>query len=302
MPKYVRLISLLMVCSLWSMPKAANAQALMPHTLQLDATKLEKQGLTLAQEAAQLAQFQQVELALPRARLASQLAPKNEKVWLLLGGLQIQTKDFDGAIASLKKGQSINPKNADILFALGSVNFQQKNYQGAVVNYQEGLKLKPNDPEGLFDLGNTYYMMGKLPDAIAQYDQAVSQDKKFWPAINNIGLINYEQGDIPEAIKRWQSAITLDKQAAEPLLALAVALYTKGDASGELRLRQQGLTLGETALRIDSRYANLDFLKENLWGDRLLSDTKKFLELPRIQAALQQRENSSSVPEKQPTQ
>jgi hypothetical protein len=84
-------------------------------------------------------------------------------------------------------------------------------------------------------------------------------------------------------------------------LALAVALYTKGDASGELRLRQQGLTFGEAALRIDQRYANLDFLKENLWGQRLLSDTKKFLELPRIQAALQQRENSSS-PRLQPTQ
>ncbi|PHM05721.1 tetratricopeptide repeat protein, partial [Nostoc sp. 'Peltigera malacea cyanobiont' DB3992] len=110
-------------------------------------------------------------------------------------------------------------------------------------------------------------------------------------------LINYEQGNIPEAIKRWQSAVTLDKQAAEPLLALAVALYTKGD-------RQQGLTLGEAALRIDSRYANLNFLKENLWGDRLLSDTKKFLELPRIQAAIQQPANSSSAPtpRKQPTQ
>ena len=49
--------------------------------------------------------------------------------------------------------------------------------------------------------------------------------------------------------------------------------------------------MGETALRIDQRYGNLDFLKENLWGERLLSDTKKFLQLPPIQAALQQQEN-----------
>ncbi len=133
-----------------------------------------------------------------------------------------------------------------------------------------------------------------MPDAVAQYNKAVSQDKKFWPALNNIGLINYEQGDTQGAIKQWQTAVTLDKQAAEPLLALAVALYTKGD-------RQQGLTLGEAALRIDQRYANLDFLKENLWGQRLLSDTKKFLELPRIQAALQQPGNSSA-PSRQPTQ
>lgn len=79
-PKKTGLISLLVVCSLWYLPSSANAQALIPHTLQLDAAKLEKQGLSLAQEAASLGQFQQYELALPRARLASQLAPKNDKV------------------------------------------------------------------------------------------------------------------------------------------------------------------------------------------------------------------------------
>jgi len=293
-PKNVRLISFLVICSLWSLPRAAQAQALLPHTLQLDAAKLEKQGLSLAQEAAQLGQFQQFELALPRARLASQLAPKNDKVWFLLGGLQMQTKDFDGAITALKKAQSLNPKNGDVLFALGSANFQQQKYPAAIANYQAGLKLKPNDPEGLFDLGNAYYVTGKLPEAIAHYNKAVSQNKKFWPAINNIGLITYEQGDVAGAIKQWQTAVSLDKQAAEPLLALAVALYTKGD-------RQQGLAAGEAAPRIDQRYGDLDFLKQNLWGERLLSDTKKFLELPRIQAALQPKENSSGA-RQQPTQ
>lgn len=294
-PKRIGLISLVVVCSLWSMPKAADAQALVPHTLQLDTAKLERQGLSLAQEAAQLAQFQQYEMAMPRARLASQLAPKSDKVWFLLGGLYLQTKEIDSAIAALKKAQSLNPKNGDVLFALGSANFQQKKYQVAASYFQEGLKLKPNNPEGLFDLGNAYYMLGRFPDAIAQYNQAVTQDKKFWPAINNIGLIKYEQGDIPGAIQQWQAAIAIDKQAAEPLLALAVALYNKGD-------RQQGLAMGETAIRIDDRYADLEFLKENLWGDRLLADAKKFLELPRIQATLQQRGESTLSPMPQPTQ
>ncbi len=292
-PKHLRLISLLVVCSLWNMPKAVHAQALIPHTLQLDTAKLEKQGLSLAQEAAQLAQFQQIDLALPRARLATQLLPENDKVWLLLGGLHLQMKEFDAAIAALQKAQTLNPKNADILFALGSANFQKQNYQASIANYQMGLTLKPNDPEGLFDLGNAYYMLGRLPDAIAQFDQAVSQDKKFWPAINNIGLIKYEQGDAQGAIKQWQEAVAIDKQAAEPLLALAVALYTKGDT-------QQGLAMGVAALRIDQRYADLDFLKQNLWGERLLSDTKNFLELPSIQAGLGIVEDSAE-PTQQPT-
>ncbi len=289
------LISLLVVCSLWSsMPRTAYSQALIPHTLQLDAAKLEQQGLSLAQEAAQLAQFQQFELALPRARLASQLAPKSDKVWFLLGGLYLQTKNLDGGIAALQKAQSLNPKNGDVQFALGSAYFQQKKYQDALRYFQSGLKLKPNDPEGLFDLGNAYYVMGKLPDAIAQYNKAVSLEKKFWPAINNVGLILYEQGNVPGAIKQWQSAVAIEKQAAEPLLAMAVALYTKGD-------RQQGLAMGEAALRIDDRYGDLDFLKQNLWGQRLLDDTKKFLASPRIQATLQQRESSSSA-KQQPAQ
>ncbi len=283
-PNKNSLISLLVICSLWVMPKHASAQALIPHTVQLDAAKLEKQGLSLAQEAASLGQFQQYELALPRAKLASQLAPKSDRVWFLLGGLYLQTKDYNNAIASLSKAQGLNPKNAAVQFALGSVHFQQEKYQQAASFYMAGLKINPNDPEGLFDLGNAYYMLGKLPDAIAQYNKAVAQNQKFWPAINNIGLIKYEQGDTQTAIKQWQSAVTLDKQAAEPLMALAVASYTKGD-------QKQGLALGEQALRIDSRYADLDFLKQNLWGTRLLADTKKFVELPSIQAAIQQRES-----------
>lgn len=129
MPKIIRLIFIMAVCSLGSMAKPALAQALIPHTLQLDQQKLERQGLSLAQEAAQLAQFQQFELALPRARLASQLAPKNDKVWFLLGGLFLQKKDFQTAISSFQKAQSLNPQNADVLFALGSAHFQQKNTQ-----------------------------------------------------------------------------------------------------------------------------------------------------------------------------
>ena len=53
--------------------------------------------------------------------------------------------------------------------------------------------------------------------------------------------------------------------------------------------------MGVSALRIDSRYADLDFLKENLWGDRLLSDTKKFLELPEIKSASQPQEEISNT-------
>ena len=286
-PKRVGLISFLFLCSFLSVsPHRVNAQALVPHTVQLDAAKLEEQGLVLAQEAAQLVQFRQYEAALPRARLATQLAPSNDKVWFLLGGLYLQSRELDKAISSLQKAQSLNPSNAETYFAIGSAKFQQQQYQSAVSQYKMGLKINPKDSEGLFDLGNAYYMLGKLPQAIVEYRKSIVHKQNFWPAVNNIGLIMYEQGDIKNAMNQWQQAITkannIKEPAAEPQLALAVALYTKGNQAE----RQKGLTMGQAALRIDQRYASLEFLKENLWGNRLLSDTKKFLELPTIQAAL----------------
>ena len=282
-PKRVGLISFLFLCSFLSVSPKVNAQALVPHTVQLDAAKLEQQGLILAQEAAQLAQFRQFDLAMPRARLATQLAPSSDKVWFLLGGLYLQSRELDKAADALRKAQSLNPKNAETYFALGSAYFQQEKYQTAIAQYKSGLKINPKDPEGLFDLGNAYYMLGKLPQAIVEYRKSIVYKQDFWPAVNNIGLIMYEQGDIKNAMSQWQQAIDkankTKQPAAEPQLALAVALYNKGD-------RQRGLAMGEAAIRIDPRYANLEFLKENLWGNRLLSDTKKFLELPSIQAAL----------------
>jgi tetratricopeptide (TPR) repeat protein len=177
---------------------------------------------------------------------------------------------------------------------MGSAHFQQGNYSAAIGSLQAGLRLKPNDAEGLFDLGNAYYKIGRLPDAVATYNKAIAQPSwEKWPAINNIGLIKYEQGDVDEAIKQWQAALAIEKQAAEPQMAMAVALYSQGK-------QEQAFKMGETALRSDGRYGDLDFLKLNLWGNRLLGDTKKFLETPRMQAALQQRQNQAAPAQEAP--
>lgn len=295
MPNRNPWLSVILVFGLLNMTKPASAQALIPHTLQLNSTQLEQQGLSLAQEAAQLAQFQQYELALPRARLATQLAPKNFQAWFLLGGLYLQSNEIDQGIAALQQARKLNANESTILFALGSAYFQKQQYSQAIAEIQAGLKIKPNVPEALFDLGNAYYKLRKFPEAIAEYEKAIAAEAKFWPALTNIGLIKYEQGDIDGAIGMWRKSVEIDKEAAEPQLALAVALYAKGD-------REQGIALGEAALRSDDRYANVDFLKENLWGDRLIQDTQKLLATPRIQATIAQVQEQRSQQQQRPPQ
>ena len=278
------------VTSLGSLALPASGQALLPYTLELDSEQLEQQGLNLVQDAVQLVRFQQYELALPRAKLATQVAPDNFQTWFVLGSLYLQNQEIDKAIESLRIARSLaTEEEAGIFFTLGSAYFQKENYQAAIDNIEQGLKIEPNSIEALFDLGNSYLMLKNYPKALVSYEQAYSKDQKFWPAINNIGLVKYEQGNINGAIEQWQNSLEIDPEAAEPQLAIAVAWYThKADK------KASGLAFGKAALNKDIRYGNLSFLKQNLWGEKLLADTAKFLSDPQFKALVPQTPSPDS--------
>ncbi len=296
MPKRLSLISLFLILGLWTATQPASAQALIPHAPQVDFDKLEQQGIGLVQEATQLAQFNQDQLALARARLAVQLAPKRPEAWAVLGGLYLETNQADQAIPALKRANSIDPRNAAILFALGNAYFQKSQYAESINQIQAGLKLQPNTPGALFDMGNAYLMLKRNNDAIASYEKAFAQDKQFWAALNNIGLVRYEEGKTDEAIQLWRQAVAIKpKETTESQLAIAVALYRKGN-------RTEAFTLGEAALKSDSSYSEIKFLKDNLWGEKLLADTQKFFAVPRMQATIAQVQSERAAQEQRRSQ
>lgn len=269
---------LLVALGLSGMAKPAFGQAFLPHTPSLDPARLDEIGELLIEEASQWARFQQFDQALPRARLATQLQPANAEAWAILGSLYLQADEVDASLTALEKARTLAPENAKILFALGSAYFQAKNYDRAITELQAGLQIEPDTPGALFDLGNTYYLMGDPQKAIDTYQKAFDGDAEFWPAVNNMGLVRYEMGDVEEAIRLWEKAVDIEA-APEPQLALAIALYVRGQ-------QDRGLALGETALELDSRYAQLDFLEANLWGEKLLADAATFMQIPRIQEAI----------------
>ena len=78
-------------------------------------------------------------------------------------------------------------------------------------------------------------------------------------------------------MRQFQAAINIDNKLAESQLALATTLYTKGD-------REQGLEMAQAALRLDKSLADIKVLKENFWGDRIIADTQKLLQSPKIRA------------------
>ena len=277
--------SLLLLFASWGQTKPVQAQALLPYTLPLDQAQLQADGESLARDAAQLAQFQQFDEALARAQLAVQLLPSDPNVLALLGSLYLQASDPqpEQAIEALGKARELQPDNALVMFALGNAYFSQDNFLQAASAIEAGLEIEPDNPNALFDLGNAYYMLKRYDRAVAQYEKAVDNDAKFWPAVNNIGLVMYESGDINGAIAQWQAALDIaEAEETEPQLAIAVAQYIHS---------AQNTTSSDSAiaaLERDPRYADIEFLKDNLWGEQLIADTERFFSTPPLRALLVQ--------------
>ena len=288
MYKRIALLGTILLLNSGIVRQPAIAQFL-PRLPDFDSNSLEKEGRDLLGESLQLAQLQQVDLAITRAKLATQLIPQNPDAWSVLGGLYLADNQSDKSIVALRKAQVLDPKEPAILLRLGNAYFQKKEYAKSVEALQAGIKILKSDPKlkiaakamppALFDLGNAYFMLGKTDEAVARYTESNKLDEKFWFPLNNIALIRYESGNVKEAIGLWNVSIKADAKASEPKLALAVALYKQGN-------QEEGLKLGESAIQLDSRYGDLKFLKDNLWGKTLLADTAQFLEQPRIRTAI----------------
>ncbi|PSR15499.1 cytochrome c biogenesis factor [filamentous cyanobacterium CCP3] len=268
-----------------------RAQALTPYVLPLDYDLMIEQGLFLANEAQQLAEFQQYGRALALAQLAAQLAPNDGQVLALLGGLYLQNNEVDKALPLLDRAQSLLPENPRVLFALGSAYLQQEDPQRAASYLEQGLAIEPENPSALFDLGNAYFKLDQYPQAIASFERSVAAEPEFWPSVNNIGLVLYEQGDAQKAVEYWQSSLDLAANEPEPKLAIAVALHAQENCGVPVvratnAACQEAVRLGTEALEQDSRYADLEFLRTNLWGDKLIDSTTAFFALPDIKTLL----------------
>ncbi|MFN6559077.1 MAG: tetratricopeptide repeat protein [Nostoc sp. ChiSLP01] len=185
--------------------------------------------------------------------------------------------DYRRAIADFNKSISLQPKNA-VAYALRGLNHQRRgDNQAAIKDFNSAVSIDPNNGIAYLARGLSYHLQGDYPGALAAYEKATVQDAKLLAAVDNLGLIKYELQDIEGAIRQFQASIQINSTSAEPQLALATALYVKGD-------REQALELAQAALSLDSRFTDLEFLKKNLWGDRILADVQKLLQNPQIQA------------------
>ncbi|WP_392533669.1 tetratricopeptide repeat protein [Nostoc sp. C117] len=212
---------------------------------------------------------------------AIKLQPDNVNTYSIRGLLRSQLKDYQGALSDYSQVLKIQPNNAEAYLLRGEIYVQLKDYQTALSNFNQVINLQPNNPQAHFGRGVIYQKKGNDNAALSEYNQALAKDAKLAPAIINIGYIKYETGDVEGAIDQWQNAVKINSSLAEPQMALAVALYAKGE-------QQKALSMAQAALHLDKSWADVEVLKQNLWGTHLIDEARKLLANPSIQTFIKQ--------------
>jgi tetratricopeptide (TPR) repeat protein len=193
--------------------------------------------------------------------------PAQHGILLELSRVDVQLKDFAGAIRTAQQLLELEPTSVDGRLALanaylvaqrpqdalreadavlkldpahatalklkGNMEYLSGNLDGALAAFVTLLDKHPEDEEGPYMLGRIYYQEGRVDHATGQFQRVLKLNPKSYKALDNLGLCYQSLGDTELATRYFLTAIKLvDKDHPEYDWAyanLASLLLDKGE-------------------------------------------------------------------------
>ncbi len=126
---------------------------------------------------------QSLDRALELAQQALVLDESLSSGLALVGKIYLWEKQYDLAIAELKKITVLNPNYADGIAGLGEALHFAGNPDEAITMYKKAIRLNPIPPVWYFHgLGSAYFLTGQYGRAIAALQRVLNRNPNFWPA------------------------------------------------------------------------------------------------------------------------
>jgi len=227
------------------------------------------------------------DLALADINKAIELDSQSSNVYQLRG-LFNASKNSELALNDFSKAIELDPDDARAYFYRGDLYRKQSKFDLALADINRGIEIDPKkaDTEVYFDRGNIYFKQQKYDLALADYNQSLTLDNSNILPLNNIGLVQYEMGEIERAEQQFTKVIEINDKLAEPQLSLATALFVSGKT-------EEAIAIAKSALNLDIKFADSEHLKDNLWGEQLISDTERLLAHPEIQDLLAEKTSNN---------
>jgi tetratricopeptide (TPR) repeat protein len=209
---------------------------------------------------------------------AIQLNPDSVYAYTGRGSVKLDLKDNSGALLDYNQAIRLDPNYSYAYNGRANIKSQEGDIKGAIADYSLAIRLDSKNVEAYVSRGMARYRLKDLQGSLADYNQALALEKDHMIARSNIGFVQYDLGNHTAAIKSWQDALNLDEKQPDPRMALATALY-------RMERKEQALVEAEAALKLNIRFAQVDFLKNDyVWSDQLLTDFKPLRNDPKFEA------------------
>ena len=183
------------------------------------------------------------QLGEPVARLkeAVKKQPRNGRLWLSLGRLYFERREFDKAVESFRKAIVLQLTSQDEKQAydkLGWSYYKMGQYDRALTIFEKGLSLFPDWSKALLARACVLRQKGDYDKALAEFDKLLTTNPSDLLALDNRGWTYYLLKDYDKALEDFQRAEAL-AQDRPSLLANVIngegwCYYIKGDFSTAL--------------------------------------------------------------------
>jgi tetratricopeptide (TPR) repeat protein len=145
------------------------------------------------------------------------LDPNNFTINHLLGGLNLQLKNFEDAINFIKKTISINPTHHAPYNNLGATYKELEKYPEAIENFNKAIKIKPDYAECYNNLAIVLRNSKKYLEAIENFNKAIRFKPNYAEAYNGMGILYFENKNFEKAEVNFKKAVLLKEKYSEAI-------------------------------------------------------------------------------------
>ncbi|HEX4716502.1 MAG TPA: tetratricopeptide repeat protein, partial [Ktedonobacteraceae bacterium] len=161
----------------------------------------------------------------------------NSQSHVLLGSLELVSKNSIAAQAQFEQAIQIDPKNVAAYLQLGGTYKDKNQMDSALAQYQKALELQPKSTALIALVGNVYLQKNDLETARKYYARALEADSNFPMANANMAWVDAVEGkDLDTALAMAQKAKSQVPELPVITDVLAWVMYKRGNYSGAVPL------------------------------------------------------------------
>lgn len=184
--------------------------------------------------------------------------PSQHAILLELSRVDLQLKDFPGAIRNAQRFLELEPASVDGRLVLANAYFMAQRPQDALQEAEAVLKVDPAQAAALKLKGNVAYLSGNLDSALATFVTLLDKHPEDEEGPYMLGRIYYQEGRVDHATGQFQRVLKINPKSYKAYDNLGLCYQSLGDTELATRYFLTAIKLvDQDHPEYDWAYANL---------------------------------------------